>query len=321
MARVVRPTAFGTPEVLAVTDVVTPVARPGEVVVRVRAVGVNPVDWKLYSGAFHAVDDDEREAAGLAEKMPAIGLECAGVVHAVGDDVRDTRIGEHVIVYPVTGAYADYVVVPESSLVPKPDNLGWAEAGGLMLAGTTAAHALEAAGVKAGESVLIHGGSGGVGIMAMQLARHMGAEVVATASERNHACIRDFGATPVAYGEGLLERLRSLAPDGFSAAVDAAGTEEALDTSLELVADPGRISSIAGSDRRFGKGIKLLGYGPGQDAGGEFRAAARAGLAEKAAAGDLRVVVAETFSLTEAAVAHRASIEGHHGPGKLVLLP
>jgi NADPH:quinone reductase-like Zn-dependent oxidoreductase len=320
MSRAIRPRQHGGPEVLAVVDVPTPRAGAGEVVVRVRAAGVNPIDWKLYGGDFHEVDDDQREEAGLAEEMPTLGLECAGVVVEVGADVRDVVVGEEVVVYPVTAAYADHVVAPPSSLVRRPAALAEEEAAGLMLAGTTAAHALHAVGARAGDTVLVHGGSGGVGLMAVQLARIQGATVVATASERNHDVLRDLGAIPVAHGPGLADRIRAAAPQGIDAAVDTVGTDEALDVSVALVADRGRIASITGSDRRAEAGIRLLGYGPGQDAGTEYRASLRQALADHAGAGRLRVRIAGTFALVDAADAHRFARRSH-APGKVVLLP
>ena len=320
MARVVRPQAFGGPDVLTVREVDVPAPGADEVVVRVRAAGVNPLDWKLYSGAFHEVDDDEKDAAGLTESLPSLGLDCAGVVTAIGPDVEGVTVGDEVIVYPVTAAYADYVTAAASSLIPKPSGLGWAEAGALMLAGLTAAHALQAAGVRAGDTVLIHGGAGGVGLMAVQLAVNRGASVVATAAERNHDLLRELGAAPVVYGDGLEGRVRAAAPGAVSAAIDTAGTDEALDVSLALVSNPARIASITGSDRRFGTGIKLLGYGPGQDAGTEYRASVRGHLAELAGTGDVRVIVARTFPLTDAAQAHACGQAGG-GAGKIVLLP
>ncbi|PRY36722.1 NADP-dependent oxidoreductase [Umezawaea tangerina] len=320
MPRIVRPTAYGSPDVLAVTEVPTPRAAADGVVVEVRAAGVNPVDWKLYSGTFHAVAEDLKDAAGIAASMPSVGLECAGVVTEVGRDVTGVRVGDEVIVYPVTAAYADRVTAPATSVLPKPAGLGWAEAGSLMLTGTTAVHALHAAGVGAGDTVLVHGGSGGVGLMGVQLAAAAGATVIATAAERNHALLRELGAVPVVYGAGLADRVRAVAPRGVDAAVDFAGTDEALDVSLELVADRTRIASIAGSPRRAAAGIAVLGYGPGQDAGTEVRTAARGQLVEQAGSGALRVVVATTFPLDEAAKAHEVGLAGH-APGKLVLIP
>ncbi|UDM19643.1 NADP-dependent oxidoreductase [Clavibacter michiganensis] len=320
MSRAIRPRQHGGPEVLAVVDVPTPRPGAGEVVVRVRAAGVNPIDWKLYGGDFHEVDDDQRDEAGLTEEMPTLGLECAGVVVEVGAEVRDAIVGEEVLVYPVTAAYADHVVAPPSSLVRRPAALGEEEAAGLMLAGTTAAHALHAVGAGAGDTVLVHGGSGGVGLMAVQLARIAGATVVATASERNHGVLRDLGAIPVAHGEGSADRIRAAAPQGIDAAVDTVGTDEALDVSVALVADRGRIASITGSDRRAEAGIRLLGYGPGQDAGTGYRASVRQALVDHAGAGRLRVLIAGTFALADAADAHRFARRSH-APGKVVLLP
>jgi NADPH:quinone reductase-like Zn-dependent oxidoreductase len=320
MPRIVRPSSYGTPDMLAVSEVPMPEAAVGGVVVEVRAAGVNPLDWKLYSGAFHAVDDDEKDAAGIAAAMPSLGLECAGVVVEVGPEVTGVRIGDEVIVYPVTAAYADYVTAPATSILRKPAGLGWAEAGSLLLTGTTAVHALHAAGVGPGDTVLVHGGAGGVGLMGVQLAVAAGATVIATAAERNHALLRELGATPVGYGPGLADRVRAAAPQGVTAAVDFAGTDEALDVSLELVADRTRIASVTGSPRRATTGIKLLGYGPGQDAGTEIRAAARRDLVERAGSGALRVVVDSTFPLAEAAKAHEVGLAGH-APGKLVLIP
>ena len=320
MPRIVRPTAYGTPDVLAVTEAPVPRAATDGVVVGVRAAGVNPIDWKIYSGAFHTVDDDHKDAAGIAASMPAIGLECAGVVTEVGADVTGVRVGDEVIVYPVTAAYADYVTAPATSIIAKPARLDWAQAGSLMLTGTTAVHALHAAGVSAGDTVLVHGGAGGVGLMAVQLAVAQEATVIATAAERNHALLAELGAVPVVYGPGLADRVRAAAPQGVDAAIDVAGTDEALDVSLELVADRARIASIAGPPRRAEAGIKVLGYGPGQDAGAEVRGAARASLAERAGAGALRVIVDATFPLADAAKAHETGIAGY-SPGKLVLIP
>ncbi|WP_020495706.1 NADP-dependent oxidoreductase [Sciscionella marina] len=321
MARIVRPTAYGSPDVLDVIEVPIPSPDAGQTVVRVKAAGVNPIDWKLYSGAFHVVDDEHENEAGIdSASLPSLGLEAVGVVTAVADDVRGVEVGDDVMVYPVTAAYADYVVVPASSLITKPSSLGWAEAGGLMLAGTTAAHALHAAGVQQGDTVLIHNGSGGVGLIAIQLAVASGATVLATAAEANSDLLRGLGATPVAYGPGLLDRVRAAAPDGATTALDLVGTDEALDTSLAVVADRNRIVSITGGPRRAEEGITRLGYGPGEDAGTTVREAARSALVTQAGAGTLRVIVDATYPLDQAADAHRAGLAGHP-PGKLVLIP
>ncbi|RZS79001.1 NADPH:quinone reductase-like Zn-dependent oxidoreductase [Motilibacter rhizosphaerae] len=310
MTRAVVATAYGDPDVLSVTDVQLDPPGPGEVLLEVRAAGINPVDWKTYSGG---------RSSDPAKLPLRLGFEAAGVVLALGPDVDTVAVGDEVIALRISGAYADQVVVPATALVPKPASLPWAEAAGLMLAGATAVHALTAVGLEAGETVLVHGGAGGVGLMLVQLAKLRGAAVVATASERNFPLLRRFGAEPVTYGDGLADRVRAAAPQGVDAAVDAVGTDEAVDVSLELVGDVQRIASIAA----FGRGdtgIRLLGGGPGADPGTELRDAARPELARQAGAGDLVVVVDRAYALAEVAEAHRHSKDGH-ASGKVVLVP
>jgi NADPH:quinone reductase len=212
------------------------------------------------------------------------------------------------------------VTVPASSVVPKPSSLSFEEAGGVMLTGVTATHALAVVRVGAGETVLVHGAAGGVGLMAVQLAVIAGARIIGTTSDSGHALLREFGAEPVTYGAGLEERVRTLAPGGVDAAVDCAGEDEALDTSLALVADRGRIVTIVASRRAFDSGIKVIGGAPGADPGTEIRAAARLELARLAEDGKLRVVVAAAYPLAEAAAAHRALATGHTH-GKIILVP
>jgi len=144
--------------------------------------------------------------------------------------------------------------------------------------------------------------------------------VLATGGERSHALLRELGAEPVVYGDGLLERVQTQAPEGVDAALDLVGTDEAMDVSLALVADRDRIASIANFARGPQEGIKLLGGGPGADAGDELRAAARPELARLAGEGTLRVVVAATYPLDDAADAHRQIGTGHTA-GKIVLIP
>ena len=153
MPAAVIATAFGGPDVLSVIDEPVSEPGPGQVRIAVRTAGVNPVDWKMYSA---------RPGADPALLPIRLGLEAAGVVTAAGPD-RPAAVGDEVIAFRAPGAYAGEVVVPAASLVPKPAGLGWPAAGGLMLTGVTAWHCLVAAGVAAGVTVLVHGGSGGVG--------------------------------------------------------------------------------------------------------------------------------------------------------------
>ncbi len=289
--------------------------RPGEVLVDVRAAGTNPVDYKFYAGAY---------GEDPAQLPMRLGLEAAGVVSAVSDDAVGPEgpvdIGDEVIVYPIQGAYASQVVVPASSVVRKPTTLSFEEAGGLLLTGCTAVHALAVTGVGVDDTVVIHGASGGVGMMAIQLAVNAGARVIGTASEGNHAYLRELGAEPVSYGDGLVERIRALAPDGIDAAIDAVGTSEAIDASVALVADRNRIVTIAAFQRGLELGIRVIGMFPGADPGTEIRAAARLELTRQAGEGKIRVRVAGTYPLSEVANAHRELLSGHTH-GKIVLIP
>src|SRR3954470_21873610 len=251
MSRFVVATAFGGPEVLTLSEEPDREPGPGEAVLDVRAAGINPADWKGYGGAWG------RDASRLPMRL---GFEAAGVVAAVGEGATGPggpfsgrggggapgpaapfSVGDEVIGFRLTGAYADRLVVPAASLAPKPAGLDWAAAAGLMLTRATAVHALTATDVGEGDTVLVHGASGGVGLMLVQLARARGARVVGTAGGDGADLVRRLGGDPVRYGDGLAGRGRELAPEGVTAAVDAVGTDEALEVSLALVPDRKRI--------------------------------------------------------------------------------
>jgi NADPH:quinone reductase-like Zn-dependent oxidoreductase len=189
-----------------------------------------------------------------------------------------------------------------------------------MLTGVTAWHLLTATDVGPGDTVLVHGGSGGVGLMAVQLAVIRGAKVVATASPARHELLRNLGAIPVAYGPGLADRVAVAAPGGVDVALDLVGTDEAWDVSMGLVQDKARIATIVAFRRGLQAGIKVLGGAPGADPGTEIRAQARLELARLAQDGKLRVLVSQTFPLAGAAAAHRAILDGHT-TGKIALIP
>ena len=318
MTKAVVATAFGGPEVLSVIE--TPVGPPGpdEVLISVRAAATNPLDYRLYSGNMG------RDPARLPMRL---GFEVAGVVTEVGpgtDEVEgpegSIRAGDEVVGFRVSGGYAADVVAPASSLIPKPSALSFEQASGMMLTGVTAVHALIVVRVGAGETVLVYGAAGGVGLMAVQVAAAAGARVIGAASPGGQELLREFGVEPVVYGAGLEERVRALAPGGIDAAVDTAGGDEALETSLALVADRDRIVTLIASKRAFESGIKVIGGAPGADPGTEIRSAARLELARLAEDGKLRVVVAGTYPLAEAGAAHRALATGH-AHGKIVLIP
>lgn len=314
MATQVVAPSFGGPDVLTIVDEAVAEPGQGEVLVDVRAAGTNPADFKFYEGVFG------KDPSLLPLR---IGSEAAGVVAAVGEGadgpMGPVQVGDEVIAFPISGAYASQIVVPALSVVPKPSTLSFEEASGLMLTGTTAFHALSVIDLEAGDTVVVHGAAGGVGQMAVQLAVNTGARVIGTSSESGHEFLRALGAEPVAYGEGLVERIRSLAPGGIDAAIDTVGSDEALEASVVLVADRDRVASIAGFSRQD-LGVKLLGAGPGADPGTEIRSAARLELVRLAAAGKIRVTVARTYPLIEAAEANAELARGHTH-GKIVLVP
>jgi NADPH:quinone reductase len=308
-------TAFGGPEVLSVIDMPVRQPHPGEVLIEVRAAGTNPIDYKQYSGMMGRNPDS----------LPIHpGREVAGVVTEVADRAEGPagaiRVGDEVVAFRVAGGYVGEIVVPGSTVVPKPTTLSFEQASGMMLTGATAVHGLAVIRAGAGDTVLIHGAAGGVGLMAVQLAADAGARVIGTAGEGSHALLREFGTEPVTYGPGLEERIRALAPGGVDAAFDAVGGDEALDTSLAVVPDRDRIVTAVASPRAFDAGIKVIGGAPGADPGTEIRDAARLQLVRLAEDGKLSVVVAATYPLAEAAAANRALATGHTH-GKIILIP
>ena len=302
--------AYGGPEVLAVQDVEVPAPADGQVLIDVRAAGANPIDYKLYSGEMG------RDPAALP--MP-VGLEVAGVVAAVGPGATGytgaLSVGDDVVATGMRGGYSEQVIVDAKDVGHKPDSLSFEQAAGLLLVGGTAWHLLTNTGVGTGDTVLIHGAAGGVGLLAVQLAVARGASVIGTASPARHDELRKYGATPVVYGPGLADRVRGIGP--VDAALDLVGTDEALDTSVELVTDRSRIATIAGFGRAAELGIAAL---SGADGGQAIRDAARPELLALARDGKLEVIVDRAFPLDEAAEAHRYLQTGH-ARGKVVLLP
>lgn len=309
MTHTVVATTYGGPDALALQDITTPSPAEGQALIDVKAAGVNPIDWKLYSGAF-GTDPD---------KLPMrLGLEISGTVAAVGPGVVGLNPGDDVIATGSIGGYATQVIAAADEVFKKPASLSFNEAAGFLLTGQTAIHLLEATNVTEGDTVLIHGAAGGVGLLATQLAKARGATVIATASAARHDQLRGYGAIPVEYGPGLQERVSAIGP--VDAALDLVGTDEAADVSLALVADKDRIATIAGFARAASDGFKALGGGPGADPGTEIRLAARPELIRLAGNGELEVTVDRTYPLTEARQAHEYGQTGH-ARGKIILLP
>lgn len=296
---------FGGPEVLhpAQVDEVHP--GPGQVRVRVRAAGVNPIDHKIRNGLLEKV---------FTTPLPATpGIEFAGVVDEVGEGVTAFAPGDEVLGTSVTGSYAARALADVRSVARKPEELGWEAAAALPVASATAARVLDELAVTEGDTLLLHGAAGAVGSAAVQLATARGATVIGTASPANHDYLRVLGAVPVAYGDGLVDRVRQVAPQGVDAVFDASG-RGALPDSVELRGGTtDRVVTIADPDA-----AKLgVACSTGTDAPAGARLEENARLA---ALGELRVPVAQTFALSDAGRAHALS-EAGHVRGKLVLLP
>lgn len=313
MTRVAVATAFGGPEVVRIVEEALAKPSAGQVLVEVKAIGVNPIDYKLYSGAFGT---DE-------STLPRhLGSEASGVVVEVGNSATGPAgpisVGDEVIVSGAQGAYAEKLLVPADAVLPKPESLGWEEAAGLLLVAGTAYDTLAVTNVAEGDTVLVHGAAGGVGSVVVQLAKAKGARVIGTARPVNHDDLRALGAEPVEYGEGLLDRVKDLAPDGVDVAIDTVGTDEAVDVSLALVADKQRIVTIAAFERAGKDGFQSVGGGNPESAA--RRKKARLDLVNAAGAGDIGITIAKTFSLDETAKAHE-ELKAEHPRGKFVLIP
>lgn len=280
-------------------DVEVPQPGPGQVRVRVKAAGLNALDGKIRAGMLEAV---------RPTTFPAVpGGELAGVVDALGEGVSDVQVGDEVLGWSDTGSYAQYALATTVAL--KPVGLDWQHAVALPVAGETAERVLNLLGVAAGETVLMHGASGAVGTLAVQLATARGARVIATAGPSNQDYLTSLGATATVYGEGLVERVQALAPDGVDAVFDLAG-KGALEDSITLRGGTERIVTIADF------GARQLGITFSQ--GSRERSTARlAVLAQDAAAGKL-VTTVTAYPLDQAATAQQVSDAGHVR-GKLVL--
>jgi NADPH2:quinone reductase len=302
-------TAPGDLDVLELVSVEVPAPGPGEVTIDVHAAGLNPADYK-------------RIANGDFTEPMAPGFEISGVVRALGPDTElasgGGAPGDAVLAFRVSGGYASQITVPAVDVFAKPAGLEHPAAANLLLAGTTAAEMLHVTAAAAGETVVLHGASGAVGVSVLQQARKLGVRVIGTAGPHSFATVERFGGVPVQYGDGLEGRLRALAPRGYAAALDAVGTDEAVDVSLALVPDRGRIVTIAAMGRAQATGITAI--GGAMPASAVFRDRARAGLIALAGAGELVVPIARTYPLEQAREALAFLREGHPG-GKLALIP
>ncbi|HET7051255.1 MAG TPA: NADP-dependent oxidoreductase [Solirubrobacteraceae bacterium] len=291
---------FGGPEVLEVVELPDPRPDSGQVRIAVRAAGINPIDWKVRSGA-------------MGGDLPqTTGREVAGVVDEVGDGVTDVEPGDTVFGFAAGGGGAAELAL-SSDYAPIPPSLDFAAAAALPVAVETAVRTLDVLAVGPDTTLLINGAAGGVGTAAVQIARARGARVIGTASENNHDYLRSLGAEPTTYGEGLVQRVRELAPGGVDAALDAAGAG-ALPSLVELTGDPDRVVTIADFLGAQETGVTFSG---GMGTARAVHALSEIG--DLIETGKFSLPVQQTFSLDRIAEAHELSQRGHVR-GKLVLL-
>ncbi|WP_233188970.1 NADP-dependent oxidoreductase [Subtercola sp. Z020] len=304
-------TAFGGLDVFEEVPATVAPPGPGEVTIEVRAAGMNPADYKHVASGSNPADLPVR-----------VGYEVSGVIRALGPDTEIASgggaVGDEVLAFRVAGGYASALTVPAKDVFAKPASLGFPEAANLLLAGSTAAEMLHVTGVKEGDTVLLHGASGAVGVSVLQQAALLGATVIGTAGESSFDVVRRFGGHPVAYGDGLEARVREAAPGGIDVALDAVGTDEAVDVSLALVDDRQRIVTIAAPGRAKADGFLVI--AGAMPASAAFRDGVRAHLIGLAGDGRLVVPMARTWPLDEAREALEF-LQGQHPGGKLALIP
>jgi NADPH:quinone reductase-like Zn-dependent oxidoreductase len=306
MARAVRFDQYGGIDVLQVVDVPDPVPGPGEVLVRVKATSINPGEAKIREGALDSM---------FPATFPSgEGSDLAGVVEAVGVDVTAVGVGDEVIGYSDNrNSHAELVVVAAEQLTPRPPSVPWEVAGSLHVAGVTAWAAVRAVSLSDGDTVVVAGAAGGVGVFAVQLAAVAGATVIGLAGESKHGWLRSHDIVPVLYGDGVEDRIRAAAPDGVDAFLDLVGGGY-VELALALGVAPDRIDTIADFEAVSKHGVK----GEGSAAG--TGASTLAELAADVANGSLEVPIAATYPLEQVRDAY-AELERGHTLGKIVLLP
>lgn len=308
MSKAVRFDAFGDIDVLQVLDVPRPTPGEGEVLVTVKAAGINPGEASIRRGL-------------MAEIFPTTfpsgqGSDFAGVVAEVGPGVSSPSVGDEVIGFSEKRAsHAEFVVVAADQVTPKPAGVPWEVAGALYVAGTTAYAAVRAVKLNPGEVVAVAGAAGGVGVIAVQLARRAGATVLGIAGQDNDDWLSEHGVIPVNYGDGLADRLRTAAPDGrIDAFLDFFGGGYVELAVTELGVDPARVDTIIDFAAAPRFGVQTAGNADAANAG------VLAELADAIAAGELDVPIAEVVPLQQVQRAYR-TLEKRHTRGKIVLVP
>ncbi len=306
MPRAVRFDKYGGLEVLQVVEVDRPTPGPGKVLVRVKAAGINPGEASIRKGVF-------------AERWPATfpsgqGSDLAGIVEEIGQGVANVAVGDEVIGFTNDRAsQAEFVLVDSGHLVPRPSNVSWEQAGALFVAGTTAYAAVRSVALSAGDTVVVSGAAGGVGSIAVQLARNAGAKVIGLAGDANHKWLTDHGVIPVTYGDGVEDRIRAASGGKVDAFIDTFGGGY-VELAVKLGVAPNRIDTIIDFAAAAQYGVKTE---------GSYEAATADVLAQLAgllAAGRLEIPIAKVYPLADVRDAYR-ELEQRHTQGKIVLEP
>jgi NADPH:quinone reductase-like Zn-dependent oxidoreductase len=299
--RALQYTVYGGPEVLEWAEAPDPHAGPGQIRIAVRAASVNPIDWKAFTGAMSGGEP----MAGTGY----LGSDAAGVVDEVGQGVTGVAVGDEVFGRG-RNTQAEYALL--DSWAAKPPSIDWAVAAAAGVAGETSERGLRLLDVKAGDTLFVDGGAGGVGAATVQMALGRGARVIASASEANHDYLREIGATPVRYGQGVAERVRAAAGGPVDAVFDVAGKTPVEDL-ISLAPEPSQVLSIA--NFAAGKaGARVTG------GGADSRPMEALALVADLLAQNKLVIKVQTFPFDRAAEAYRIS-QGGHVRGKLVLIP
>jgi NADPH:quinone reductase-like Zn-dependent oxidoreductase len=306
MSRAVRYDHYGGVDVLNVVDVDPPEAGPGQLLVRVRAAGINPGEAKIRDGLLDSLYP--------ATFPSGQGSDLAGVVEQVGDGVEGFGVGDEVIGFTDNRAsQAELVAIDAANATRRPPGVSWEAAGSLYVIGATAWAAVNAVSLSAGDTLVVSGAAGGVGSLTVQLAGRTGATVIGLASEPNHEWLTEHGVIGVSYGEGVAERIREASPGGVDAFIDTVGTGY-VELALELGVEPDRIDTIADFAAAAKHGTKTDGNAVGASA------EVLAELAALIDRGELEIPIARVYPLDEVRDAYQELAHGHTH-GKIVLVP
>jgi NADPH:quinone reductase-like Zn-dependent oxidoreductase len=306
MPRAVRFDKYGGLDVLQVVEVARPTPGPGKVLVRVKAAGINPGEASIRKGLF-------------ADRWPSTfpsgqGSDFAGIVEEVGPGVRNVAVGDEVIGFTNDrSSQAELVLVESGNLVPRPANVSWEQGGALFVAGTTAYAAVRSVALRAGDTVVVSGAAGGVGSIAVQLAKNAGAKVIGLAGDANHKWLTDHGIIPVTYGDGVEDRIRAVSGGKVDAFVDTFGGGY-VELAIKLGVALNRIDTIIDFAAAAKYGVKTE---------GNHEAATAEVLAQLAgllAADRLEIPIAKVYPLADVRDAYR-ELEQRHTRGKIVLEP